>query len=173
MYGKLAIASGLIIIALAVSGCCACCSPFSSGLDDSVSTSPGDADALIGNEWVSSSYLVYGDTSGSYTGDTGVRTSIEFFENGTFVMIGVTLDPHGRGYYGTGRYYVTGDTIKFSRIVEHDYRDMSVNQYTTINIPDTTGTFSIESGERYDVMHIQADGMWNSDTVEFSRVKAG
>jgi hypothetical protein len=173
MYGKLAIASGLIIIALAVSGCCSCCSSFSSGLDDSVSTSPGDADALIGNEWVSSSYLVYGDTSGSYAGDTGVRTSIEFFENGTFVMIGVTMDPHGMGYYGTGRYYVTGDTIKFSHIVEHDYHDMSVNQYTTVNIPDTMGTFSIESDGHYDTMHIQANGLWNSDTVEFSRAKAG
>ncbi len=173
MYGKLAIASGLIIIVLAVSGCCACCSFLSSGSDDRVSTSPGDADALLGNYWSSSSYLVYEGTSGGYAGDTGVSTSIQFFENGTVVMIGVTLDPHGMGYYSTGRYYVTGDTIKFSDIVEHDYHDMSVNQYTTVNIPDTTGTLSIESGEQYDVMHIQANGLWNSDTVEFSRVKAG
>jgi len=179
MFLKAVVVLVLLAVVLALSGCCCC--PFLTGGNagdpqtSSGSTDPGDASMLIGDEWSSSSSLTYEDNYGSYAGDDGVSVSVQFFENGTFVTMGVSYGSSQMGYYIKGHYHVSGNTIKFTDVVESDYHVIAQGPYQTKNIGDKTGTFTVDttSDEDYDTLKIDVQDMWGGDTQSFSRYKPG
>ncbi|HMK48323.1 MAG TPA: hypothetical protein VK436_16995 [Methanocella sp.] len=190
MFWKVLASLVLLAVVLAMSGCCSC-RPFlptniindNGSTDgnlqtnnthaDSGSTDPGDASMLIGDEWTSSAYLSYEDSSGNYVGDDIASESVQFFENGTFVSVGAAVRWSNMGFVIRGHYHVTGNTIKFTDVVEYNYPDAEQSQYTTRNIAETTGTFTVDttSYDNLDLLEIQVPDLWAGSKQSFSRYK--
>jgi hypothetical protein len=178
---KMAIVVGLVVIAMAMSGCCCCSFPTDnsnpgtylptgsspSDYSQDTSTSTGGAVDLIGSwSWSESASYVYSST-GTYAGYSGLGATVVFNENGTFTFAGVFPNIAGSspGYVFMGRYHVNGDTIRYTNIIKYYYPDMSKVQHTTENIADTSGTYRIEPGDSYDTIYLQADGLWDNETA--------
>jgi len=180
MFLKAIVALALLAVVLSMSGCCGCLQFLTGGADnsqtDNTPTDPGDASMLIGGEWETSSHLTYEDSNdGSYAGDEGVSQSIQFFDNGTFVSVGASYGSSQIGYYMSGHYHVTGDTIKFTNVVDNEYPNIAQTQHTTRNIAETTGTLTLDttSDDAYDLLTIQVPDMWAGSKLSLSRYKTG
>ncbi|HMK48348.1 MAG TPA: hypothetical protein VK436_17120 [Methanocella sp.] len=174
MFLRVVVIMVLFVVVLVISGCCSCCRfpPMSDNLTtDNGPTDPVDAGKLLGNAWVSATI-----SNESYTGVEGVFMSLQFFENGTFSATAVAIDPNGIGAWSKGHYHITGNTIKFTDIIEDDYINRSQARYTELKIADTTGIFNLDttSDKNNDLLTIKTDsGLWGNAGLSLSRSKTG
>jgi len=131
----------------------------SSDVSDVGSSTPtGDASDLIGH-WI------WGQSTSD--GYTLAEMDVDFYENGTFIDAGVFHKYGGGGisYTIVGQYHVSGNSIKYTRIIKYYYKDLNQPDHTTTNIADTSGTYRIERENTCDTVYLQADGLWDSETA--------
>jgi len=61
--------------------------------------------------------------------------------------------------------------LLFTDVIEDSYPDAEQSEYTTKNIAETTGTFTVDttSNDAYDLLEIQVPDLWGGSKQSFSR----